>query len=263
MAVIEVRDMTPADEAYVASSSGRNESETLDDTGRRRLRWLKALTNTGLRVKVALLDGSHAGVAYVVPIESCPWCATGNDLMALPCMYVHRQPESHGIGHALVNAAEDETRNQGRGGLVIVAHRDDFWGVAPGYFEKSGYRSVGRRGRQVVLWKRFNPGAVPPKPMKPRFKFERVPGKVVIDLFHNSLCRPSVIEARRVRELATHFGGKVLLREHCTDDRKVLLEHGIPRAILINGRELSWGHAAPEDGLTQEISKEIVRVSLH
>jgi len=262
MTSIQVRDMTPADEAYVASSSRQDESVTLDETGKKRLRWLKALVSTGLRVKVALLADSHAGVAYVVPIESCPWCATGKDLMALPCMYVHHQPESHGIGHALVSAAEDEARNQGRGGLVIVAHRDDFWGVAPGYFEKGGYQDVGHRGRQVVLWKRFNPGAEPPKPIERRFKFERVKGKVIIDLFHNSLCRPSVIEARRVRELATHFGGKVMLREHCTDDREVLLEHGIPRGILINGREVSWGHAAPDEGIKQEISKEIIRVSL-
>ncbi|UCG42722.1 MAG: GNAT family N-acetyltransferase [candidate division WOR-3 bacterium] len=262
MPVIEVRDMTPDDEAYVGSSSRETESSVLDAAGQRRVRWLHAMESKGLKIKVALLDGEHAGVAYVLPIEICPWCATGKDLMALPCLYVHHQPESHGVGTVLIRAAEEEARNQGRKGMVIVAYREDFWAVSPAFFQEQGYRGVAHHGRQVVMWKRFADDAVAPKAIKRRFKFEPVKGKVVIDLFHNTLCRPSVVEAIRVRDLAERFGTKVLLREHSADERKALVQHGIPRAIFINGREVSWGHAAPDDALAQEISREILRVSL-
>lgn len=262
MPLIEVRDMTPGDEAYVGSSSREAESSVLDAAGQRRMRWLHAMESKGLKIKVALLAGEHAGVAYVLPIEICPWCATGRDLMALPCLYVHHQPESHGVGTALIRAAEEEARNQGRKGLVIVAYREDFWAVSPAFFEEQGYRSVAHHGKQVVMWRNFADDAVAPVSVKRRFKFEKVKGKVVIDLFHNTLCRPSVVEAMRVRELAARYGTKVVLREHCADNRKELEEHGIPRAIFINGREVSWGHAAPDDALAQEISREIVKVSL-
>ena len=258
MQQIEVRNMTQADEAYVAGSTVEGGIEALDDAGRTRLNRFKSLAGKGLRVKVALLDGAHAGSACVLPIELCPWCATGRDLMALPCLYVHHQPESHGVGRALLEAAEQEAREQDRKGMVIVAFRDDFWPVEPSYFKEVGYRVAGHHGRRVVLWKPYAEDVEKPEPVKRRYKFERVRGKVVIDLFYNTICRPSVIEARRVRELAAKFGGSVLLREYCADEHEVLLEHGIPRAIFINGREQNWGYAAPAKALSEEIGKEIV-----
>lgn len=262
MQPIEVRDMTPADEAYVAGSSPRHIVEQLDEDGCVRLARYRELAGQGLRVKVALCEGRYAGLASALPIELCPWCATGHDLMALPCLYVHQQPEDHGVGRALVAAVEEEARTQHKKGVVVVAFRDDFWPVDVPYFKEIDYRPVGRYGTRVVLWKPYAEDAEPPLPVRRRYRFRPVRGKVVVDLFHNTLCRASVIEARRVREIVARAGNIVLLREHCTDDRAVLLEFGIPRGIFVNGREQSWGHTAPAAALAEIVSREILRTMM-
>lgn len=262
MQAIAVRDMTPADEAYVAGSSPENIVERLDEAGCVRLARYKELAQHGLRIKVALVESRHAGLACALPIELCPWCATGRDLMALPCLYIHQQPEGHGVGRALVAAVEDEARAQRKKGVVIVAFRDDFWPVGVPYFKEIGYRPVGRHEAQVVLWKPNADDAEPPLPVKRRYRFRPVRGKVVVDLFHNTLCRASVIEARRVREIVARAGNIVLLREHCTDDRSILLEFGIPRGIFVNGREQSWGYAAPAEALRDIISREVLKAEM-
>ncbi len=259
MPTIEVRDMVPADEKHVGSCSRPGGQPEVDECGRRRLQWIKQMQQSGLQVKVALLDGGYAGAAYVMPIEICPWCPTGRDLMALPCLSVEREPEQHGVGHALLEAAEEETRRSGRKALVIVAHRQDFWAVSPGFFEQLGYEPVSRRGEQVLMWKRFDPKAEKPEFIKPKYRYKRVKGKVVVDLFYNTFCQPSNIEAHRVREVVAEFGDKVVLNEYCADERKVLEQYGIPRGIFINGREVGWAYEAPRQGLREDIERELGR----
>jgi hypothetical protein len=84
--------------------------------------------------------------------------------------------------------------------------------------------------------------------------FEPVPGKVAVDLFWNSFCQTSNIEAHRVREVVAEFGHKVILHDHCADDRDVLARYGLPRGIFVDGQEIGWGYEAPRDGLREAIS---------
>ena len=85
------------------------------------------------------------------------------------------------------------------------------------------------------------------------YHFTPVAGKVVVDLFWNTFCPTSSIEAQRVQEVIGEHRDTVIFHEYCADDRKILLRFQIPRGIFINGKETGWGYEAPKDGIREAI----------
>jgi GNAT superfamily N-acetyltransferase len=259
--LIEVHDMETSDEYFVGTCTHTDESEEIDSCAERRLAWLKGMHAKGLRAKVATLDGERAGLLHVVPIELSPWGPLGRDLLVIPCLVSVNK--GHGVGKALLAAAEEEARRQGRKGIVTIGYYHDFWYMPASFFEANGFvRCVGARQanfdtkhKATVLWRVFDEHTEAPVLLKPNYKFKPTPGKVVIDLFWNTFCQTSNIEAQRVREVATEFGDSVALNEHCADNRVILLRHQISRGIFINGREIWWGYEAPKDGIRQAIGQ--------
>ena len=79
----------------------------------------------------------------------------------------------------------------------------------------------------------------------------------MVDLFWNTFCQTSDIEAQRVREVAAEFGESVVVHEYCADERSILSRCQIPRGIFINGKEIWWGHEAPKEGIREAISKAL------
>lgn len=244
-----IRDMTPDDVYYVSTCSHVRESDEIDACGRARATWLRGAWTRGARVKVALVDGRQVGLIYLLPIEICPWGPLGDGLMVVPCLFVQQRWTGGGLGCALLDAAEEETRRQGRGGIVTEAFHHDSWFMPASFFERHGYVEAHRQGSAALLWKRFEPRTEPPRPLQPRYVFEPVLGKVAVDLFWQTFCETSWIEAQRVREVATEFGDAVVLREYPSDDRAVLLRYQVPRAIYVNGRQIDWGYEAPREGI--------------
>jgi GNAT superfamily N-acetyltransferase len=257
MATVTVRDMQAEDEYFVSTCSHVNESAETDACGRRRLAWLTERHGRGLRTKVALADGRHVGFAYVMPIEISPGGPVGRDLMALPCLWVLPKEKGHGAGRGLMDAAEAETRRQGRKALCTTAMVGDFWFMPATFFEHRGYTVVAERGKSRLMWKVFDPSAEPPSMLQGRYAFEPVAGKVAVDLYWNAFCATTDIEAQRVREVAAEFGDAVVLREHSADDRTDLLCHQISRGIYINGSEIGWGDTAPREGIREAINKAL------
>jgi len=252
-----IRDMTPDDTYYVSTCSHVHESDEIDACGRARAAWLREAWARGARVKVALVGGRQVGLIYLLPIEVCPWGPLGEGLMVIPCLFVQQRWTGGGLGRALLDAAEEETRRQGRGGIVTEAFHHDSWFMPASFFERHGYVEVHRRGTAALLWKPLAPAIAPPRPLEPRYVYEPVPGKVAVDLFWQTFCETSWIEAQRVREVSAEFGDAVALREYPVDDRAVLLRHQIPRAIYVNGRQIDWGYEAPREGIREAISRAL------
>jgi len=260
MTDVQIRDMTDADAYYVTTCSHVHESPECDASGQRRRVWLGANYAFGVRAKVALLDGQHAGFAYVMPIEVCPWGPLGRDLAVMPCLYVPQSSAGHGLGQALVAAAEDEAQTLARKALVIPAYYSDFWFMPAAYFERLGYMAAARKGRYALLWKTFVASAEPPRMLAPAYRYRPVPSKVVVDLFWHTFCQTSDVEAQRVRQVVAEFGDDVILNDYCADDRETLLQYQIPRAIYVNGEQISWGYEAPPDGIREAIAKALDRL---
>jgi GNAT superfamily N-acetyltransferase len=251
--------MEATDEYFVGTCTHMNESDEIDSCASGRLAWLRGMHEKGSRVKVAILDGERAGFLHVIPIEFCPWGPLGRDLLVIPCLYVPNK--GHGVGKALLAAAEEEAKHQGRKGLVTMGYYHDFWFMPASFFEANGFLKCGgtrpgyfdQKSRHAVLWRALDQHTEAPVLLKPKYEFKPIPGKVVIDLFWNEFCQTSNIEAQRVSEVAAEFGDSVVLNEYSADDRRLLLRHQIARGIFVSGREIYWGYEAPKEGIREAI----------
>jgi len=252
-ATTTVRDMTASDEAFVGTCARAERSAEIDSCANHRVRWLRENAARGVRAKVAVRDDRPVGFLYVVPIEISPWGPIGEDLLVMPCIYVAPEEKHQGAGHALVEAAEEEATRQGRKGLATMACNHEAWFMPRPFFEDLGYEVADQRGVEVVLFKALHPDAMPPKLLVPSFELEPAGHRIVVDLFWNRFCLTSDIEAQRVREVAAEFGDDVVLREHDAGDPEVLRRYQIPRAIFVDGEQITWGFEAPRDGLRDAI----------
>ena len=260
MASLQIRDVTAEDDRFVASCTHVGETEEWDASCQRRIPRLREMQTQGMRVKVALFDGQHAGFLYLLPIEIAPTGPVGQDLSVIQCLTVKNELKGQGIGHALVAAAEEEARSQGRKGIVVTGFYHDFWFMPAPFFEACGFTVVRRQGKAAILWKVFADRAqTPPVPdfMERRYRFTPIEGKVAIDLFWSRSCLTTDTEAQRVREVVAEFraefGDAVALRKYCSDDPAIRARYGIERAIFIDGQEVGWGYEAPKEGLREAI----------
>jgi len=257
MLEIEIRDMDETSEYFVSTCSHIDETGEQDACGRRRAEWFKKMRKEGFHIKVAFLDGKPVGLIYVTPIEVSPWGPIGKDLMVIPCLFVLNKNNGLGIGKTLIAEAEKEAKRQGRKGVVTIAYYHDFWFMPAKFFEGCGYKNINRRKTEVLFWKVFDTTASVPKFLEPKYSYEPVEGKVVIDLFHNTFCQTSNMESQRVREVACEFGDRVILNEYCADDMNTLHKYQIPRSIFVNGKEIWWGYEAPKEGIREAIQKAL------
>jgi len=262
MSLIKIRDMDADSEYFVGTCSHVHESEEMDACGKRRIAWLRKMYDKGLRVKVAYLDNQPSGFLYVMPIEICPWGPVGKYLLAIPCLWVPNKVKGKGIGLSLIIEAEKETHRQEKKGIVTLGYNHDFWFMPASFFRRMGFTEAKSRktrpgelfGEDAILWKVFDSSAEAPEFLKPNYQFTPVQGKMVVDLFWNTFCQTSNIEAQRVREVVAEFGEEVLLNEYPAEDTAILHRYQIDRGIFINGKEIGWGYEAPKDGIRQAIS---------
>lgn len=263
---IEVKDMDESSEYYASTCTHVNESEEIDMDAKRRLVWLKNMHEKGLRVKVVYVDGEIAGFLNMMPMEHSSMGPLGDDLMVVWCLTVPKEFKGRGAGRALMEAAEEEARRQGKKGLVTYGYRWDFWFMPASFLEKHGFEPVDSRSfnpeeesdevaEMVLLWKPFDNSAQPPRFPESTYEFKPVPGKVVVDLFWDISCQTTNTEGRRVKEVAEEFGDKVVLNEHPTHDHDVFMKYQKHRGIFINGKEIGWGHEAPKEGVREAILK--------
>jgi len=231
--------------------------EEIDTFAKRRIAWLQSMYEKGSRVKIASIDNEQVGFLHIIPIEICPWGPIGQDLMIIPCLTVIEKVKGRGIGRALINSAEEEVKYQDRKGIITIGYYHNCWFMPAPFFEKCGFSIIKRKGTMAILGKFFEESVESPRLLRPSYQFKPIPDKAIVDLFWNTFCPTSAIEAQRVREVATEFGESVVVHEYCADERSILSRYQIPRGIFINGKEIWWGHEAPKEGIREAISQAL------
>ncbi|MBN2381072.1 GNAT family N-acetyltransferase [candidate division WOR-3 bacterium] len=255
MTRIEIRDMQTDDEVFVGSCTHVNETDEWNEVCKKRIQWFhRAYEEKGLRIKVALVDGEHAGFIYLYPIEHCPWGPAGKDLMVITCL--DSVKPKRGVGRALMDAAEKEAREQGKKGICVNGfYWKEMWFMPGEFFEKIGYEVVQKKGNSALFLKKFSEDAQLPQFLERKYVHKPVPGKVVVDLFCTDSCLTTCTEAERVRKVCAEFGDKVVLNQYDADDPEILKKYQVWRAIYVNGSEIHWGYEAPWEGIREAINK--------
>ncbi|MFW9878331.1 MAG: hypothetical protein ACFFG0_35055 [Candidatus Thorarchaeota archaeon] len=255
-----IRDMTKDDEYYVGTCTHVNQhNEECEMSALRRIAWLKRMEKQGLRTKVALLDNVHAGFIHVMPIEINPWQIQGKDLMVFPCLVSQSKFSLKGIGKKLIDAAEKETLKQERKGIATIGHFWDYWFMPAKYFTKLGYKVAAKRAEEAILWKKFDPSVEPPQFREINYKFQPIKGKIVVDLFWNTFCQTSDVEAQRVRDVVLEYKDEVVFNEFSADNISNLQKYGLSRRIYVNGKLIEAGSEIEKEKLRKEIEEAKIK----
>jgi GNAT superfamily N-acetyltransferase len=259
MAEIVVRDKLPEDDYFVTTCSHMHESAEIDACSAKRSKLFARMQEQGMVIKTGFVDGKPAGMLYMMPIEISPWGPLGADLMAIPCLFVLRPYWGSGLGKALLESAIANARASGRKGLAMFGftYPGAEWFMPLSFAQKMGFAIAEQKEHAAILWMPFAPDVIPPRLLTSQYKFQPVPGKVVVDLFFNDFCQTSCIEAQNVRDVTAEFGDKVLLHEYDAGDSATISKYQLERGIYINGKEIFWGYEAPKEGIREAIEKTL------
>ena len=235
------------------------------EAGDHKARWFERMRGEGLRVKLALdAEGRVGGMIQVVPVERSP--AVGRGLEMILCVWVHGHAQGrgnfqgHGMGTALLEAAEADARARGVKGMAAWGLVLPFW-MRASWFRRHGYRGADRRGLASLVWKPFAADAEPPRwPAVTGKRPEPVPGKVLVTGCLSGWCPAQSLAFERAKRAAAPFGERVLVRQIDTGDRTTMLAWGECDALFVDETRVRTGPPPSEAKLSALIRRRVARL---
>lgn len=238
-------------------------SPEMQDAGDHKACWYHKYRERGLCVKLALDDaGNVGGMIQYLPIEAS--FIEGRDLYFILCIWVHGHQEGrgnfqgHGMGEALLAAAEEDARARGAKGMAAWGLALPFW-MKASWFKRHGYQKADRDFISVLLWKPFTDDAVAPRWIRQKKPVPTVPGRVTVTAFRNGWCPAQNITFERAKRAAAEFGDRVVFQEIDTSEAETFAEWGIADGVFIDGRLANWGPPLSFDKLKRMIEQRIRR----
>lgn len=262
---IRVVDLTPEQEPLYFVCLEDWPGADVAGAGDHKARWYERARSQGLRVKLALdVDGAVGGMIQYLPIEHAP--AMGHGLYFILCVWVHGHPggrgdrRRHGLGTALLEAAEADARDLGAKGMAAWGLALPIW-MRASWFRRHGYQRADRRGLSVLVWKPFGPDAVAPRwlPETGR-RPEPVAGKVDVTACLSGWCPAQNLAYERARRAAAPHGDKVEVRRVDTGDRATLEAWGQCDALFVDGRQVRTGPPPSQARLDRLVARRVARL---
>lgn len=240
-------------------------SAEMQEAGDHKARWYETMKDRGLRVKLAL-DGERRAVGMIqyLPIEQA--IADGHDLDMVLCIWVHgyRQGvgnhQGHGIGTALLAAAEEDSKQRGAKGLAAWGVTGPFW-MRASWFKKHGYETADRTAGRELVWKRFAPDARAPKWIAPGPVPEPIDGQVTITAFLSGWCPAMNLVYERAKGVAEEIGPPVVFVSIDTREPAAMRRHGHTDDVFLDGRRLQRGAPPSYAAIKRKTSKRVRRLS--
>ena len=233
--------------------------------GPRRARWVERFLERGLRAKLAVDDaGTVGGMIQYLPIEHS--CVRGAGLYFILCIWVHGHKQGrgdfrgHGMGRALLEAAEADARGLGAKGMAAWGLWLPFW-MRASWFKRHGYRKADRQGISVLMWKPFTEEARPPRWFAdPKRLPEEVPGKVTVTAFVNGWCLAGNMSCERAQRAAAELGDRVVYREIDVSERDAMAEWRRSDELFVDGAHVRTGPPPTYAKLRALIEKRLRRL---
>lgn len=235
------------------------------ESGSKRRQWLDRCQKRGLRAKLAVDDkGVEGGMIQYGPIEQS--FVGGSGLYFIYCIHVHGHKQGrgsfqkHGMGTALLAAAEEDARQLGASGMAAWGIWLPFW-MRASWFKKHGYAKADRQGLAVLVWKPFTEAARPPHWFPSmRKQPERIPGKVNVTAFSSGWCLAQNLVYERAKRAAAELGDKVSFREIDTSARGTVAEWGLSDAVLVDGKTLQNGPPPSYEKIRKTIARRAAKL---
>ncbi len=238
-------------------------SDEMNEAGDRKARWYETMRDRGLRVKLAIVDERPIGMIQYLPIEHS--IAEGQNLYMILCIWVHgyRQGvgnhQGHGIGTALLEAAEADAARLGADGIAAWGVSLPFW-MRAGWFRKHGYRTADRTEGRALLWKPFSLDAQPPHWVEGRPPPDPVPGQVTIAAYTCGWCPANNIVYERAKRVADEMGEKVVFVSHDTLEKADMRSEGHSDDVFLDGKRLQHGPPPSYERIQKRVARQVKRL---
>ncbi len=236
-------------------------SDEMHDAGDHKARWYRAMKERGLRVKLALDDDHRAiGMIQYGPIELSP--ALGTDLHMILCIWVHGYDDGvgdhqgHGIGTALLEAAEADAKESGAKGMAAWGMAMPVW-MKASWFKKHGYEKAERQGVSELVWKPFAANAEPPRWIPEGETPPTGDGKVNITAFLNGWCPAANMVYERAKRAAAEFGDDVDFTTVDTSEQATRISVGHSDGVFVDGKPLQTGAPPTYEQVVKTIGKRV------
>lgn len=238
-------------------------SSEMDEAGDHKARWYEQAREQGLRVKLAIDDEDRPlGMIQYVPIALSP--AQGEDLYMVLCIWVHGytdgvgDAQGHGIGTALLTAAEEDARALGAKGMAAWGLHLPVW-MKASWYKKHGYCGVDRIGVRELVWKPFAPEAQPPRWIEEQPVAIDGTGRVEVTAFKSGWCPATNLVYERARRAADELGPDVHFTTIDTSDRDTMIRCGRADQVVVNGRQLQRGAPPSYAAVRRKIARQLRR----
>lgn len=224
-----------------------------------KIEWLKRMMPKGLSARIAYIDEKAVGFIEYMPIELSNF-HKGKDLYIINCMVAPHTPpwgepknaRIPGCGEALVQAMIQDVREKSKG--IVTPPGFAYTRDMKNFYVKFGFEEFENEGMKMLI-KRFKPVEHPsPICYEQKYKFRRVPGKVVVDIFWSSKCPADPYTLLNVRDVSKEFSERVVFNEFCVDDKEALKKYGIESGTYVNGN-YPWSTYGP---LEKEEIREVI-----
>ena len=260
---MEIVDLT---DGYVSTYLACLEdwSDEMQEAGDHKAQWYDKMRDRGLRVKLALDEERRAvGMIQYLPIEQS--IAEGHDLYMVLCIWVHgyRQGvgkhQGHGIGSALLAAAEQDACDLGATGLAAWGVTLPFW-MRASWFKKHGYETADRAEGRELVWKRFTADAEAPKWIAAGPVPEPITGQVTMTSFLSGWCPAMNLVHERAKRAAAELGPPVVFVSVDTSEPAAMRHHGHTDSVFVDGKPLQRGAPPSYDKIKKRASRRVGRL---
>jgi GNAT superfamily N-acetyltransferase len=238
-------------------------AEEMKEAGDRKARWYEIEKQRGLRVKLAIDgDGAVAGMIQYAPATETD--VVGENVYVVLCVHVHGHEQGvgdrrgHGLGTALLEAAEADARMLGASGMAAWGLWIPFW-MRASWFRKHGYRKADRDGLRVLMFKPFVEGAAAPTWRKPWPPPDGVGPFVTVTSCVSGWCPVQNVAHERMRRAAERFPERVRLRVIDTCDPGMRAAWGVTDAMYVDGEPVRTGPPPSEEKLVKMLERRVKR----
>ena len=239
-------------------------SDEMKEAGSHKACWYEKMKDKGLGVKLVKdIDGELAGMIQYIPADYAP--LTGDGFYFIYCIWVHGHKKGigdrrgHGMGTALLEAAEADIRARGAKGAAAWGVSLPFW-MKASWYRKHGYRVVQKDGGRRLLWKPLKEGAEPPQwyagSRKPELS-DLTEAPVQVTSVINGICPAMNLINERAKAVCSEFDGRVLFKEVKTDTPESIKEWGFGDSLFINHRKIELGPPLPSKKIRKMIRREL------
>jgi hypothetical protein len=160
MDTLEITDVSPANvlQAGIYCVKNYRAEGSVNKT-----EWFLKHYDSGLRIRIAIVDGKQAGFIEYLPAEIAWRPVDADNYLFIQCIGIFmKDVRSKHLGSELISACEKDAHQLGKAGICTMTS-DGAWMANKSVFEKNGFTEVEKLDRYELMVRKFDEQSPAPR----------------------------------------------------------------------------------------------------